>query len=303
MGAGAAFTWLAGRQGDGPPVPRRLFIYHLPKTGTSTVFNALRAALHLAFADLKTRQPGFAPPLVARLDDDRDPAGLDAALLASHRPFGLHARLAHPAVLLTVLRDPVARIQSSYTYDSMRRARPVTEAAYRDHLRRPENVNAMTRQLAGLPPGAPVGPADLDRALGHLRNHVTLYGTSRHIPALCEAYLRWCRLPNVVVDRINRTEPAYRLPGTPFAEEVAALNVYDRALHLFARDRPRLAVGDSASPGAPHPWTALVVQGANDAAVRGTYRALPTDRIPEPQRRREFDPAWVERLFPAADGV
>ncbi len=294
---------MAGRQGRGPPAFQRLFIYHLPKTGTSTVFNALRASALLFLGRLKAAAPGFAPPLVGRLDDDRDPSDLDAGLIASHRPFGVHERLPCRVTLLTVLRDPVARVQSSYTYDCMRKGIRISERAYRDHFHRQENLNAMTRQLAGLPPGAPVGPADLDRAIANLRRHFALFGTDRHIPELCEAYLRWNRLPNVVVDRINRTEPAYRLEGHPFADEIAALNPYDRALYLLARDHPSLAVGDSETRGDPHEMTVLVRQTANDATVRGHYRAVPTERIPNAARRRDLDPRWVERLFPAADGV
>lgn len=299
---GGPYTWLAGRQGTGMVAFRRLYIYHLPKTGTSTVFTALMAAIEFQCGVISRRVPGFVPPIVGRVGDhrcaDRRPNDANAVLLASHCPFGYHERFRVDFDLMTVLRDPFERVLSDYTYGCMRAGRPPTAAAFRDFYRAPENANVMTKQLAGLDPQQMADAGNVRTAIDRLRDRFLLYGTSRDIPALCEAYLAVCRLPNVIVDRLNRTDPAYRLDGRLFEAEIRDLNRLDQALYLFARDHPRTAIEGAGAPaGAVSDATVLVKQVRNDSAMKGHFGGIPTNSIHPGDRRRNFDTELFEDLF------
>ncbi|GAB6053857.1 hypothetical protein JCM17960_26770 [Magnetospira thiophila] len=300
-GEGASFTWMAGRQGQGAFSFQRLYLYHLPKTGSSTVFSALRGAAGLVFDRVRQAYPGFQPPFVGRLDDEGklhdDTINLDVGLMASHRPFGFHQRFPCHFTLMTVLRDPLGRCLSAYTYDAMRHRLAVSADGFRAHFEAPQNQNVMTALLSGKAPGEPLDERDLQRAIHHLRMDFGFFGSSSHIPALCSAYLQWSDLPNVVVDRINRTEPAYRLDGAPFAAEVLGLNILDQALFLFARDHARLSPPEPMSPGAPHDLTLLLRQTTNDTSVRGLARVVPTEWIPPEARQTAFNGDLFEDLF------
>ncbi|CCQ74779.1 hypothetical protein [Magnetospira sp. QH-2] len=306
-GERATFTWMAGRQGRGSFTFNRLYIYHLPKTGTSTVFSALRGAAGLLFHHIRRAHPGFEAPFIGRLDDEgkmtADHIELNGGVIASHRPFGFHRRFSHVYHLATVLRDPISRVRSAYTYDAMRHRQPVTSDGFRAHFEAARNRNVMCALLSGQVADKALTNINMEQSINNVSTAFSLAAPSTHIADLCESYLQWGGLPNVVIDRINRTEPAYQLDVTPFAEEIATLNQMDQSLFDAVAAHPRLTPPEPVEPGEPHGLTLLMRQTVNDISVRGLARSVPTHWIPDDARQRQFDPDLFAALFARGEPV
>jgi hypothetical protein len=191
---------------------------------------------------------------LGRLDSLDPPPGtrvaLPSAFVATHLPFGTHRRIAQDFDLMTVVRDPVARLTSGYTYGCMRRGERPDPAGFRDFFTARKNVNEMVRQLSG--DEATMGAASLEKAIGNLRRHFVLYVTTRQIPDLIGAFLSRFHTPNVLMAHANRTLPEYRIDAAPFEAEIRRLNALDEELYRFVRDNPRLdeiePVDESVSP-------------------------------------------------------
>jgi Galactose-3-O-sulfotransferase len=136
--------------------PPCLVFLHLPKTGGSTLSTVLRW------------QYRHVPPegilrLSERGADEVDalPAERRARLrlVMGHFPFGIDGHLPMPVQYLTMVRDPVRRVISTYRYVQARPEHPLHEAltspsmSLADYVtsdvHRSQVENALTRQLAG----------------------------------------------------------------------------------------------------------------------------------------------------------
>jgi hypothetical protein len=227
---------------------RALFFYHCPKTGGMTIVHALQHALSCLTA--VQSQELF----LGRLDSLDPPPGtrvaLPSAFVATHLPFGTHRKIAQDFDLMTVVRDPVARLTSGYTYACMRRGERPDPAGFRGFFTAPQNVNEMVRQLSG--DEAAVGEESLEKAIENLRRQFVLYVTTRRIPDLIGAFLSRFRAPNVLMANANRTLPEYRIDAAPFETEIRRLNPLDEELYRFVRDNPKLdeieQEGEAVSP-------------------------------------------------------
>jgi hypothetical protein len=98
------------------------------------------------------------------------------------------------------------------------------------------------------------------------------------VAALIGLYLSRYRLPNVVMERINTTSPAYRLDAEPWRDEIETLNRQDRHLFDFVRDRPRLPV-PVPLPGRNHPTTVMVNETGNDDQSEVLVIGVDTERL------------------------
>ncbi len=220
---------------------------------------------------------GGGPPLVARVDTMdglRLIAGRPYAFVSSHLPFGAHEQLTGQADLLTLLRDPLGRVRSAYTYDSMRAERPVSAAGFAAFMAAENNRNVMTKLLAGHSADTTIDHDALDIAKDNLRRF-SLCGASDGTKTVFEDYLRRWHLPNVISGRINQTQSAYQIDARPFAAELLARNALDA--ELFAFFRARAAENHPAPLAASlHPMTVLIVERpALNAAIANSV-AVPT---------------------------
>ncbi len=250
---------------DVPYAP--LFFYHVPKTGGLSFYVALRSAIF--FANKYSDRLGALghDTAVHRADEDVPHRRLyqeSYAVLASHHAFGFHRKFRQRFLLTTIVRDPVGRVRSEYTYNSMRKQSAVDIGGFATSFRTEGNINRAVKQLAGQTRlDHPAPPGLHEQAIATLERHFHTYVTNRDISGLLAYYLSYYRLPNVVMDRINTTSPAYRLDVEPFRPEIEALNDQDQQLFEFVRQKPRLPVL-AASSTRSHPTTVIVNETKNE---------------------------------------
>ena len=293
-----AYWYQGGISESGPISLDRIFIYHVRKTGTTTLFNAVRASAAYLFKAMAKVVPTFTPPEMGRMDD-LECLGFPAIddnffLVASHLPFGFHDRFAHDFKLVTVLRDTYRRVLSSYTFQCMRtRTRPRADA-FQAFLRREENRNVSVKQLSGLLPAASASRNDMMTAKKHLTDNFFMYGTTEDISRICSAILKMNRMPNVWIDHLNKTEPGYRLDGSPFEHEIQDLNRLDCQLYDFVAGNPRIVEPE---PLEPHPLTVLVRETGNAGESEGQTMSIPTAAIRKNMAGGDFSGQALERHF------
>ena len=281
-------TWLtSGPDPTAAGLPSPLFIYHVPKTGTTTVYAAPHRALAVAYAGRRQAFPDFEPPMIGRLDD---PALLTESgviegrfgLVASHLPYGFHRRFGHDFQLMPLLREPFARIVSGYTYACMRAASAPTQDGFQAHFEAAENRNAATRQLGG----------SAEAAIDNLERDFNLFGTVEHIHTALERLLGTMNLPNVLIERLDATAPEYRLDLSPFRDTVRALNAEDVALFDHIAQSPRVPSPLPSRP--PHPLSVLVRETDNNRQSTIETRVVPTGSLGNPG---ELPPEAFRHLF------
>jgi hypothetical protein len=271
-----SYLWAPSRGGGEGLNLSPWFFYHVPKCGGQTLFNAVRAPLQ-AMLQMIRNQTGAAVPGIARFDDEPiDAAALAArhALVVSHLPFGTHERFAGTFKLVTVLRDPVARVRSAYCYGCMRAGETPTAAGFAAFFRDPDNRNVAARQLSGQREAA--AEADAEAARRALRDHFALFGTVERMADLCSAILSDYNLPNVLMENLNATLPEYRKAFPECDDEVRELNAADGALFEFARDHPRLGPETDGGGRETHPLTCLIRARQNEDEAAFTQIARPT---------------------------
>jgi hypothetical protein len=256
-----------------------LFFYHVPKTGGISFFTALRYAW---LEGLRATGEGTRPEMF-RYDDsarDRPVAGRHYTLVGSHKAFGAHLKFDQKFLFTTIIREPVARITSQYTYQCMRENRPVSPAGFESTLRSEENTNRAVKQLAGHSRyGVPARPAALEAALDTLERQFDSYVDHQWCDRLTEYYLSLYRLPNVQVDRLNRTTAPFKFDSSPYRDEILERNRFDRQLADQVRNHPRLPELTSRSE-ALHPLTVIIRETGNDRRSEGVARAVPTGQSP-----------------------
>jgi hypothetical protein len=298
--------WFAGRAAESGEIDlRRIFLYHVPKTGGTTFFSAISAAFSLLFHIVRQQSPGAALPDVARFDDpalaNLPRVAKDHVFAASHLPYPFHAKFPHPFSLMTILRDPYRRVLSSYTYACMRKGKSPSQAEFAIFIRRPENIAVQVKQLIGRQPQEAVTIEDGARAVELLQGKFSFYGTTDHIAALTSAILQWNCLPNVLIDHLNKTEQHYRFDGQALEDEVRALNAAEAPLFALAHANPALSPPGAPAGGVlPHPRTVLVRETENAGQSGGRLKGVATSTIVDRIVDGRLPKAEFDRLFAEA---
>jgi hypothetical protein len=277
MAAGAGRVLCARSRAGYEPVPEDgLFFYHVPKSAGVTFFTALRYAITLG------RPAGPTLAECFRFDEALPSAfhlERNYRLVASHLPYGVHDRFRHPRLLTTLVREPVGRVRSAYTYDCMRRGEPVSAAGFEAVLRSEEALNRTVKQLTGLAPEQPLAdPAQWKRAVDTLIGNFHSYVGTDRVAGLIEAYLSLYRLPNVAMPPLNTTRPEFRLDETSHAAEILERNRQDQALFEYVRDHPRLPDPPAAGAGL-HAATVVITENDSTTRTEGRARCFPTAEI------------------------
>lgn len=254
--------------------PERVLFLHIPKTGGCTLRDALvdRFRPHIAGIPTWVRavnEPDpdsdeVDPELIRYLSGEAverpevegprgnlrllqrwSEEGLDiehARLYSDHFWFGMHEHLPQPSTYITLVRDPVARLRSTYRHRVARQGLTVSPAAWIRAGREPGFDNIQTRMLAGDTPANRRGPCTrtmLDAAQEHLLTHFAAVGVTERYDESVLVIAHALGLPALPYRRLNQSAPG--IDHGPFTaaleEQLAAQNAFDLELHRFAGSR------------------------------------------------------------------
>jgi hypothetical protein len=177
-----------------------------------------------------------------------------------HMPFGLHERLPHPAVYITVLRDPIDRAVSEYYYALSRPIHPqhrmMKKMSIVQYIETTPHANVQTKLIAGGQSGYDFLAGEcteltLEKARKNLERHFAIVGLTERFEetlALAKLILGW-RVAQYADFNVTRGRPAKeRIP--PDVQSLIAqryrfdVELYNYASGLFQRavDEHRAAV-------------------------------------------------------------
>jgi len=222
------------------------FYYHIPKTGGVTITSSVDWGFKVlkAFCSGESRQR-LSLVLCGRINNRSILQTADGSVstefifMASHLPFGVHMKFCQNFRLITVLREPWSRARSNYFYKKMRASEPASKAEFDAFLAQEENCNVMTKQLAGVLPEQSIGQDTFERACRNLEDHFYAFGTEQDIPTIISDILKTNCCPNVISERVNRTNTKYTFECEE-AEQFRVANEWDAHLYAFVKNNRRV---------------------------------------------------------------
>ncbi len=256
-----------------------VLFYHLPKCGGMTIY-ALASATWQMICQFKD----MPPPRVDRCDDEYAESnlrGVPYTFIAAHLPYGLHNRLSGSPMLMTVLRDPVQRVCSAYGYNCMRKNQKTDISGLAGFAADQKNTNLMTKLLSGNPETAEVSEWDLTSIIERLSKKFDFVSTTSDIPAICESFLKYFGLPNVLTTRINPTPNQFKPSINGLTQEIRDANKFDNVLfETFSGRGPILPAGDEKeNTQMLHPLTVLLTECGDQNASQFWGTLIQTGRL------------------------
>ncbi|AWL11691.1 hypothetical protein HMF8227_01210 [Saliniradius amylolyticus] len=234
------------------PLDKPIFFYHVPKTGGISLTNIFQLSGHLQNLLAKGRPLQYlSAGAQVRLGGQSDMDSLLAQLrqhpnakcswLSGHVSFGMHKQFPQPVELVTIVRDPVKRVKSSYTYQCMRAQEQPSVEGFKAFIAEPDNQNLMVKQLNPSGPEAVEQPGfDGSVAAHQVLEQFDTVGITEDIHAIQEYYLSRKQLPCVIYETFNQTLDKYKLDLSSFDDELESLNAIDRLFFNTIRDHRRL---------------------------------------------------------------
>lgn len=228
----------------GAPV---LIFLHVPKAGGISLLSVIRDNYRSA----RIYEVGGNRPSLAELEfrgmSERERLAFDA--IAGHLRFGLHECIRRPTTYLTVLRDPIDRVLSTYAFVRRKKSHPSHEEIVRGDLSLIEVIqsgllpmldNGQTRALSGV--GADVDkctPSMLDQAKANVERHFAVAGLLERFDetlVMCRREFGWKKIR---IRRLNsapvRQDP--QLLDTDTRGALAETNQLDQLLYEWAEER------------------------------------------------------------------
>lgn len=221
-----------GEDISGPP----FMFFHIKKTGGVSVYSGLRQAF------LEESKSKDKTVVVARVDDITTDDSINvlknvsafmnrlerctySGIVASHIPTEVMSRINQPFRLITVLRDPVSRLVSEYSYLCMRSSLAPDAWGFMSFAEKEENKNVMLKTLAGT---TTVNSETVRMVYEFLKENFYAYCFDRDIGLLLSTLLSVEGLPNLRMNRQNETLPQYKYsPSNEEIERVKSLNLED----------------------------------------------------------------------------
>ena len=142
------------RSSPGPPAPSCVVFVHVPKTAGQTL-NAILARQYDQTATVIVEDRSDLQASFLRTARRRP-----VSLMRGHLPYGIHEALGIDVVYITMLREPVARVVSTYRYikrtphhrlhEVVRAERMTLSRFVQSDIDREEVVDGQTRLLSGI---------------------------------------------------------------------------------------------------------------------------------------------------------
>ncbi len=198
-------------------------------------------------------------------------------ILMGHFWYGVHEHLSEPSTYITMLRDPVDRVLSTYHHRFTRHALGQSLPEYIEAGRDPGIDNAQTRRLAGGTGSVRWGPCTpdmLDLAQEHLVERFPVVGLTERFDETLLLLRRQFGWDKLSYTRQNVGSGRARVEDLDAAtlELIRERNRFDLELHRFAGDR-----FDARIASHPHLQRDLRVLRARNA-VRGRI-AAPVEKV------------------------
>jgi hypothetical protein len=224
-----------------------LIFLHIPRTAGTTLTRILTRQFKKSevFSAIPAHDASASRQFAALPDEVRRRTRL---LLVGHEEFRADADLPTPATYVSLVRDPVQRVISTYRFLHDHPRDPLYESVVGGGMSLVEFVESglattlndwQARAIAGEPPSVEPCPPDvLDRAIGNIENRFALVGVSEQFPETVVALGRifdWHRLHysplNVSQAPLRVSQKDERL--------IRELNAVDCSLYDFAVSRLR----------------------------------------------------------------
>lgn len=295
-----------------------LIFMHIPKTGGMSMFTAFTAHWGTHIADLYNVSPRNAPLAQQAL---QDPA---KALFCGHYAFGLHQWMTRPAYYASVLREPVARLESLYHYclpilnvhrkrlqelggDLARLAaqprisdfyldfgpwltgEPTPEAFFASPSA--ELDNGMVRRFSGFGMNpAPCPASALAQAKQNIEASFSVVGLLERYPETLQLMAQTFGLPDLNAHHVNANkEKANKAPlSEGILQKIRDMNQLDLALYdwVCARFDSQLAQ--------PRPAVQLAGGGRTDVAAMPLWRAVGQSPLREAAMKQKGLPTMAK---------
>ena len=225
-----------------PPVETLLFL-HIPKCGGISLMHNLNQSLIYAYSGSQVQ------PLTGRVDDQENlsillqgiaQAGIDfgqtPAIFTSHLPLQDLKKINPKGRPFTLLRDPIDRLLSEYSYDCMRADRLPAVDDFLVFSRKEANKNIMQKMINGAQSG--------QQLEDFIRQHFIACVDIKKMDSLLEVLLTRLQLNNVLMEPLNPTLKKYQLKKQALSqgqiEEVSGYNGVDIDLHRRFKAKPLL---------------------------------------------------------------
>jgi sulfotransferase famil protein len=260
--------------GEGARVNREALIFlHIPKTAGTTFHRIIESQYRPT--RIFTINGLFVDWSIARFKRLPESRRARLEVLKGHMSFGLHEWLPQPSTYVTILRDPVDRVVSSFYYVQANYLHPLRrevvgkKMTLDDFVRAyPWKANTQAKFIAGLGKRDPCPPDTLERACANLRGHFRVAGLFERFEETLRlmSHLFGWKLTTYSRHRRGRNRPPHLDLPAKTIDLIRETNAMEVALCQFAAGRleqqfaehreaiDAIAMRDARSAGAPARW-------------------------------------------------
>ena len=221
-------------------VEKAVIFLHIPKAAGSTLNRLIEAEYPLR--EMYSIDPSFYRWSWAHLQRLSKERLKRTRIFKGHMPFGLHAILPQAATYITILRDPVERVLSSFYYMRSYKLQPMywkfkfEHWSLEDFVERSPRHNLQCKIVAGIDYTKPCTAEICEKAKEHLLRYFSVVGLSEHFEeslALMKLRFGW-KLRRYSPFNVSRSRPAKSDVSRSTLDLIAEKNAFDLSLYQCA---------------------------------------------------------------------
>jgi hypothetical protein len=243
------------RYPDYRPHTHHVLFVHVPKTGGTTLTGIARRLFgrERVFEAYRTIGSLVNGAAVERAVEEIEKAEGRVTLprfrfITGHAPFGMHRRLTHPSVYVSLVRNPIERCVSYYHHVLRDQAHRLHEPVVRDRMTltdfvrsglTPEMQDGQTQYFLDADRAEPLGFGQLELAKQNIERHFPLVGTLEWFDSsylLLARLLGWRRISYRARNVSRGRTPLTQVPRA-ITSEIAERNAIDLELYAWVSRR------------------------------------------------------------------